>query len=148
MKSVLQDWVMCMGLRQQGSLLSAIRGCDTVPKYHITKQLVRAIRADALNGFSSNPKTFIVYCDYSELIDIIPHFLDGMDELPSHYLSHLMHGIEILAFYHPKQERRDIWHMYYLRICKRWHVNPETKEQLEIRLNAPEDIFATQEDEL
>jgi hypothetical protein len=56
MKSVLQDWVMTLGLRQQGTLLSGIRGCDTVPKHHITKLLVRGLRADCLNAFCGDPK--------------------------------------------------------------------------------------------
>jgi len=30
--SVLQDWVMALPLREQGTLLTAVRGCDDEPK--------------------------------------------------------------------------------------------------------------------
>lgn len=54
----------------------------------------------------------------------------------------------ILAFYHPDIDRRSIWNQYYLRLCKRWHMHPETPADLEARLNAPENRFAVQEDEV
>lgn len=32
MRSVLRDWVMELPLREQGTLLTCIRGCDLTPK--------------------------------------------------------------------------------------------------------------------
>ena len=32
MQSVLQDWVMKLPLREQGTLMTAVRGCDSEPK--------------------------------------------------------------------------------------------------------------------
>lgn len=151
MKSVLQDWVMNIGLRQQGTLLSGLRGCDTVPKHHVTKVLVRGIRADCLNswcGDATKAVSYIRFLSHEALIDMLPAVLDAQDELPSHYVSHLIHAIEVLAFCHPDLNRRSIWNQYYLRLCKRWHMRPETPEEMAQRLDAPEEKFAEQEDEV
>lgn len=151
MKSVLQDWVMTLGLRQQGTLLSGLRGCDTVPKNHVTKFLIRGLRADCLNSFCGDPKkakTYIRPLSHEEMVDMLPAVLDSQDELPSHYVSHFIHAIEVLAFYHPDPNRRSIWNQYYLRLCKRWHMHPETPEDMAKRLEAPEEKFAGQEDDV
>ncbi len=150
MKSVLQDWVMNIGLRMQGTLLSGIRGCDTVSKHHATKLLIRGLRADCLNSFCGDPRkalTYIKPLSHEEMIDMLPTVLDAQDELPAHYVSHFIHAIEILAFCHPDLNRRSIWNQYYLRLCKRWHMHPETPEDMRARLEAPEERFARQEDE-
>lgn len=150
MKSILQNWVMNIGLRQQGTLLSGIRGCDTVPKNHVTKLLVRGLRADCLNAFCGDPRkasTYIKPLSREEMVDMLPAFLDSQDELPAHYVSHLIHAIEVLAFHHPYMDRRGIWNQYYLRLCKRWHMHPEEPEDMAKRLNAPEEQFVFQEDD-
>jgi len=150
-KSILQDWVMNIGLRQQGTLLSGIRGCDTVPKNHITKLLVRGLRADCLNAHCGDPRkaaTYIKPLFHEELVDMLPAVCDAQDELPAHYVSHLIHAIEVLAFHHPDFNRRSIWNQYYLRLCKRWHMHPETPEDMAKRLDAPEEKFAAQEDDV
>lgn len=151
MNNVLQAWVNTLGLRHQGTLLSGVRGCDTVSKNHPTKLIIRAFRADCLRSYcgdASKAKTFIRPMSPEEFIDMVTPVLDSLDELPSHYLSHFMHSIQIVAFFHPDVTRRSLWNMLYLRICKRLHLNPETVDQLNQRLNVDEAKFATQEDEL
>jgi hypothetical protein len=47
MRSVLQDWVMELQLREQGTLLTGIRGCDLTPKIPLDsteRQLVGFLR--------------------------------------------------------------------------------------------------------
>ena len=47
MKSVLQNWVMALPLREQGTLLTAVRGCDLTPKFpldSLERRLVGSIR--------------------------------------------------------------------------------------------------------
>jgi hypothetical protein len=36
--SVLQDWVTELPLREQGTLLTSVRGCDLTPKYPLDSQ--------------------------------------------------------------------------------------------------------------
>lgn len=46
-RSVLQDWVMELPLREQGTLLTIVRGCDLTPKLpldSIERRLVGALR--------------------------------------------------------------------------------------------------------
>lgn len=81
-------------------------------------------------------------------MDQLPALLDSLDELPSHYLSHFMHAVQIAAFFHPLVERRALWNTLYLRICKRLHVHPESPVDLGKRLDAPEETFASHEDTL
>ena len=150
-KSVLQDWVSTIGLRHQGTLLSGIRGCDTVPKDHPTKLITRGLRADCLNSFcgdSTKAKTYIRPISHDEFVDMLPLVLNSLDELPSHYLSHFMHSVQILAFYHPDVDRQALWNQLYLRICKRLHLHPESVADVNKRLGAEEETFATQEDEV
>jgi hypothetical protein len=79
---------------------------------------------------------------------MLPAVLDAQDELPAHYVSHFIHAIEVLAFCHPDSNRRSIWNQYYLRLCKRWHMYPETPDEMSARLEAPEERFAAQENDV
>lgn len=56
-KSVLQDWVTELpGLRHQGVLISAVRGCDTAARHSADKKLVRSLRCAVLNAFVGDPE--------------------------------------------------------------------------------------------
>lgn len=44
MESVIQDWVSRLSLMQQSVLLSAIRGCDGLPKFHKAKPILKFYR--------------------------------------------------------------------------------------------------------
>ena len=140
MKSVLQDWLMGIGLRHQGVVLSAVRGCDTLPKHHPVKRFTGALRCDTLVSFSPNPSSFFKQVERPEFTDLLAAL--DLDELPLHYVMHLLHAAEVLAYYHPDRNRADCWQMFYLRVVKKLHLNPETKEQMDVRLNASEDVFA------
>jgi hypothetical protein len=41
--SVLQDWVTELPLREQGTLLTSVRGCDLTPKYPLDSQERRVV---------------------------------------------------------------------------------------------------------
>jgi hypothetical protein len=140
--SVLQPWVMELGLRHQGVLVSAVRGPDGLPKQHVVKRFVRALRADTLVSFADAPVSFICFVDSAEFTDLLPVMFGALDELNVHYTMHLLHAAEVIAFKHPDQSRRDCWNMFYLGLVKKLHLRPETPDQLDERLNADEDVFA------
>ena len=142
MKSVLQDWVMEIGLRHQGVLMSAVRGCDTLPKHHVMKTITRALRCDTLVSFSPNPSSFFKPVSHEQFVDLLPAVREGIDELPYHYVVRLLHAAQVLGFHHPLIERRTCWNMLYLSIVKWMHLNPETSAELDARLNADEATFA------
>ena len=48
MTSILQNWVMNLGLRHQGVLVSSIRGCDNAPRHDPSKIIQRLLRGSIL----------------------------------------------------------------------------------------------------
>ena len=77
-KSVLQDWVQELGLRFQGVLVSAIRGCDTVQRHDSSKVLARVYRYEILNTHVGDPeksKSFILKADIPTTRDYMQKFL-------------------------------------------------------------------------
>lgn len=107
MKSVLQEWVMELPIREQGTLLTAVRGCDDEPKQWTA------------TGFADSPgrrlTAFIRYCfmvpaDARE-VDIPGAFFQSnpppnfkpseFGHLPQHWYSHAMHALEVISYRSP-----------------------------------------------
>lgn len=140
MDSVLQDWVMELPRRYQGTLLTAVRGCDDEPKQWTS------------TGFSDSPgrrtTAFIRWCfmnpaDERE-IDIPGAFFQSQPpenfkpsefgHLPQHWYAHIMHALEIIGDQHPEIMVRSNAYAMYLKMVHSLHLNPETPEQLFNRL--------------
>jgi hypothetical protein len=146
-KSVLQAWVMSLGLRHQGTLLTAVRGCDTAPKNDHSKLFVRCLRAEILNAHCGDPekaKTFIERTDGDELLRRFNFFRRNCDHYPHHYLMHLLHAIEIIGYKGPAG-RCGYWRAFYVQLCLGLHLTPETEYELDHRLNADEETFAARD---
>lgn len=144
-RSILQDWVMALGLRHQGVLLGAVRGCDTAPKEDPSKGLVRALRAEILETHCANPndaKTFIEPVGEPELQARMQAVSRSFDHLPAHYVLHLVHAAEVIGYHCPYAGRAHVWLRFYERMCSKLHMTPETKAELDARLNADETTFA------
>jgi hypothetical protein len=135
--SVLQDWVMELPLREQGTLLTAVRGCDLTPKYpldSLERRLVGSIRA-----------AFMVPCDPRE-VDAEPgcFFISEppigfkpstFGHYPQHWVSHVMHACEVIGYRHPDHRKRAKFNAIYLTFCFSMHVNPESLAEFEARLS-------------
>ena len=144
-RSVLRDWVMDLPLREQGTLLTCVRNCDVLPKLPLAstaRQLVAALRY-----------AFMVPCDERE-VDAEPGCFfvsraptgwkaSEFGHLPQHWLSHVMHAAEVVAYRHPDLETRLAFLWVYEKLVSSLHLNPETFEQFEARLS--EDRIATGE---
>ena len=132
-QNVLQYWVIenC-SLMMQGTLISAIRGCDGVIKEDISKKFTRAIRNVVLNNACLNLPNFITFDVTEEDIKI---FLKQPDHYPVHWLMHFIHATEVIAWMHNDISIRTWWMDLYLRLCDMLHLNPETKEQFYKRLS-------------
>lgn len=149
--SILQGWVENLGLRHQGVLLASVRGCDTAPKDDASKRFVRCYRAVVLNahcGDVAKAATFIEGVSEEELAVRFEAFRKNLDHYPHHYVMHLVHAVEIIGYKHPDQQVRKNWHSMYYRLCKGLHVNFETEDQLDERLNADEFSFAKMNQDL
>lgn len=104
MQSVLKDWVMRLGLRHQGVLLTSVRGCDTAPKEDASKALARCFRAEILNahcGDNKKSRSFIEYVDTEELGRRMEAFRKNCDHYPHHWVMHFFHAVQILAYKMP-----------------------------------------------
>jgi hypothetical protein len=147
-RSILQDWVMGLGLRHQGVLLTVIRGCDTAPKHDPSKLLTRCIREAILNphcGDSRKAATFIEWVDDRTLMARCDGFAKNLDHYPHHYVMHVIHAIEIIGYKHPSEEVRCRWLTFYYRLVRGLHMNEETEAQLDQRLDADEETFAARD---
>jgi hypothetical protein len=139
--SVLQDWVMELPLREQGTLLTAVRGCDDEPKVWTS----RGVAESAGRGLTA----FIRWCfmnpaDIRE-VDIPGAFFQSeppdpfkpseFGHLPQHWYSHAMHALEVVAMRHPTPAVGVQARVLYHAMVHNLHLNPETPEQFVERLS-------------
>jgi hypothetical protein len=125
---VLQDWMAELPWKQQSVVLSSLRGPD-LSRPVAVKKLNRWLRAVTQNN--ADPST-----DYMKDI-ALPEIDDLEEELgycTMHYFTHLLHALEIIGYKHPDNVIRDISNIYYKGLVNFAHLNPETKEQLDTRL--------------
>lgn len=145
--SVLQDWVAEMPLREQGTLLTAVRGCDLTPKYPLNsleRRLVGFIRWSFMNPadpreVDAEPGCFFI----SQPPDLKAVKPSALGHYPWHWLSHVIHAMEVIGFRHPDEAVRASAHGIYVKLVHSAHLTPETFEQFEARLS--EDRIATGE---
>jgi hypothetical protein len=140
-RSILQPWVMQLGLRHQGVLLTGVRGCDTAPKDDPSKKFIRAYRAMILEAHCGDPskaRSFIEKVGMEELLERFHALRRSCDHYPHHYLMHLLHAMEIIGYKHPDSKTRFLWYDIYSAMCISLHMNPEREDQLDSRLNADE----------
>jgi hypothetical protein len=139
MTSVLRPWVMELSLREQGTLLTAIRGCDLTPKYPLDapeRRLVAAIRYAVLvpadeREVDAEPGTFM---SRHIPLDVKP---SAFGHYPLHWVMHLVHTIEVLAYRHPTgrdDQRRGQWLQLYYKFVKSFHLAPECKPDFMVRM--------------
>src|SRR6266566_1754632 len=146
MKSVLQDWVMKLPLRQQGVLILALRGQDGVRKESATKPIVRSLRACVMvSGREGHPMGVGQKFDDDSFMrmDLISQldlwkkasneFFASMDELNLHYFQHLIHAA-LICSQHPDSLIGRNWYSFYLAAVQKLHLVPETLYQMIYRL--------------
>lgn len=136
-KSVLQDWVMKLGLREQGTLMTAVRGCDLTPKLPLDSQertLTAFIRYSIMNAF-----------DYREIDSEAGCFMQtripedfrasNFGHYPLHYVMHLIHAMEIIGYRCPDGDRsRQAMHVYG-KFVRSFHLFPESLSVMQERLS-------------
>lgn len=142
MKSVLQDWVMVLPLREQGVLLTAVRGCDSEPKtwtstgiaYSPGRRLTAFIRWCFMNPAD------IREVDYEEGSFFQseppnPFKPSEFGHLPQHWYSHVMHALEVIAYRHPNENTHNIAMHLYIAMVKNLHLEPEGTGRMVNRLS-------------
>lgn len=140
---ILQPWVATLGLRHQGVLMAAVRGCDTEPKDTPCKELARVYRGTVLRAHCGDASKAVSFtrampAGLDDWIDLVRDAIKSMEALPWHYVQHLMGATEVLGYKAPNDAFPHRWHSLYLALCHVLHVNPETERQLDARLDADE----------
>jgi hypothetical protein len=147
-RSVLQDWVMVLPLRMQGVLLTGVRSCDLSPKHPGC--------IDEAHGCSTGEQTtdrqltaflrwcFMVPADVRE-VDVPGAFMRSkppanwkpseMGHYPLHWVMHLVHGFQVVAYGHPDTRVAGDARNIYNRFVKSFHLNIETLDELEDRMS-------------
>lgn len=142
--SVQPEWCLALPLQQQSVLLLAARGPDGIPKTHPCKEVQRAYRACVLVAakygrtlrFGEHADTFMSLCRFADSWDqVCDDYLESIDQLPHHFIMHMLHGAEILAYKHPELPFRDNWLMFYRLGCQDQHLPPETEAAMDARLS-------------
>lgn len=142
--TILQPWVETLGLRHQGVLLTAVRGCDTSPKESPVKAVTRCFRHAVLNAFvgdAKKAKTFIEAVEPEELNRRLMAVAADHDALPHHYLMHLVQAAEVVGYKHPDRLVGGCWLTFYLKMARKFHMTAETEAQMDARLTADENTF-------
>lgn len=147
--SVLQDWVMRLPLREQGTLLTAVRGCDSEPKvwtsrgiaYSPGRRLTSFIRHCFMNP--ADPREI----DFEEgaffrSIPPSPFKPSEFGHLPQHWYSHAMHALEVIGYRHPDGAVAATAYSLYRQMVKNMHLSVESRESMIERLG--EDRISTQ----
>lgn len=148
MNSVLQNWVMELPLREQGTLLTCVRGCDLEPKswtsrgvsYSAGRRLTAFIRwcfmvpADP-REVDSQEGAFMMSTPPS------PFKPSEFGHLPEHWYAHAMHALEVIGYRHTDTYVAYQAREMYFAMVRNLHLQPETKEQMITRLS--EDRFKT-----
>ena len=142
MPSVLQPWVMDLSLREQGTILAGIRGCDSVPK----------------NPHDSAPRQLSAYLRWVTMVPADEREVDypgafmqndppknwrasELGHLPEHYYSHLMHAYEVVGYRNPNEDVSWRCRFIYQKLVSNLHLNTESREQMIERMT--EDRIAT-----
>jgi hypothetical protein len=125
---VLQDWMGELPWKQQSVIISSLRGPDTSRPASV-KVITRWLRGITQNN--ADPST-----DYMRNLPFLSleDFQRDLEYCTMHYYCHLMHAMEIIGYNHPEEQTKDIALGYYAAMVEFLHLNPETKDELNSRL--------------
>lgn len=142
MKSVLQDWVMELPLREQGTLLTAVRGCDFEPKtwsrtgvaYSPGRRLTAFIRWCFMNP--ADPREVDIE-EGAFFMSTPPNPFKPSEfgHLPQHWYAHAMHALEVIAYRHPDPDTASTAYRLYWGMVHNMHLSPEAKHYMVGRLS-------------
>jgi hypothetical protein len=137
-ESVLHSWVHLLKFQMQALLLTAMRGPDENNKYNAAKAIIRYLRGVVIkpagNWKGKNDNDFM-WGEYSLFNNYASTFWQDHDEYPHHFIMHLVHCAEVVGYKHPDKATASYWQDFYINACMSFHMNPESEEELDNRLN-------------
>jgi hypothetical protein len=148
MGSVLQLWVEELPLRAQGTLLTGVRGRDLTPKPREgdtpERVLVAFLRWAFLNP--ADPREVDVpgawFASAAKVAEL-NWKPSQLGHYPLHWVMHLMHSYEVVAYYHPHPAIAYTAEQIYRRLATSLHLEPERRDAMIERLTERRDATGT-----
>lgn len=137
-ETVLHDWVCGLPFQMQALLLTAMRGPDENNKYNAAKAIIRYLRGAVIKpagDWRGNNNNDFMWGEYEKFYIFSNTFWQDHDEYPHHFIMHLVHCAEVVAYKHPNIRVCEHWLRFYNEACKSFHMQPETEKQMDKRLN-------------
>lgn len=133
-ESVLKEWLTEYDFTVQSAVLTGIRGYDLGMPDDL-KHLTRWMRGLIMKDGRPNNGKFVredpPEINYKE-------FIKKTEYMSFHYVWHLAHSLQIIGYLHPDEIISAHALQYYDWLCKKSHINPETKGQMLKRLEDSE----------
>ena len=130
--SVLQPWLEQLPIRMQSTLILSLRGPDTHACPGI-KSIQRWMRGLTFKpGNPDNTKEFMHY-DPAPITEKNPAAKE-LEFCTQHFYSHLLHGLEVLAYRHPLAIVRAMAFDRFHAMCGLMHLDVESRHDFELRL--------------
>jgi hypothetical protein len=133
---------MELPLREQGTLLTVIRGCDVVPKEPLdssARRLTAWLRFAIM--VAADPRE-VDFEPGAFMVSLSPAFKPSeFGHLPQHWVAHVMHALEVIGYRHPDPNFSGPAWVAYRAFVRGLHLEPESRERMIERLS--EDRIAT-----
>src|SRR6266702_3232000 len=118
MPSIIQDWAADLGLRHQGVLVAAVRGCDSIEREDASKPIVRTYRGVLLHPHCKDltkAASFMIPYDGRHWEAYVRDFFASIDHYPNHWILHFTHAAEIVGYKHTDPTVRVAFKQFYYR---------------------------------
>lgn len=128
---------MELPLREQGTLLTVIRGCDLTPKYPLDsteRHLVAFLRWCVMNPADPREVDFEPGC-FHRSTPPEPFKPSALGHYPQHWFAHIMHATEVIGYRHPSESVAITCQALYWQMVRSLHLNPESKQEMIDRLS-------------
>jgi hypothetical protein len=130
--SVLQDWLVRLPLRMQSTLLLSLRGPDTHKATEV-KKIQRWMRGHVFKPANPHNVTEFMGTCPPEIVEKSP-VAKELEFCTQHFYSHLLHGLEVLAYEHPDPNVQHTAMQLFRQMCALFHLPPESKYDFRERL--------------
>lgn len=135
-RSVLRDWVMQLSLREQGTLIVALRGCDVASKIPLNspeRRLTAAIRYAVCVPADDREVDAKLGAFMTRVVPVDVR-LGMLEHYPQHWVGHVIHACEVLGYREPDENTRQQWFTLYREFCRSLHLPPESFADMLARL--------------
>jgi hypothetical protein len=142
MSSVLQPWVMELPHREQGVLLTGVRGCDLSPKEWGADGVVIDTPSRRLTAFirwcfmePADPREIDMPGAFFQSQPPEPFKPGALGHYPLHWYSHVMHCLEVIGYRHPNDDVSEVCLRLYRAMVRNLHLRVEPEQVMIDRLS-------------